>query len=40
LVLAKNSLREFCERERIASRAVRDFRDALRIIKGLKETDD
>jgi 2-hydroxy-3-keto-5-methylthiopentenyl-1-phosphate phosphatase len=40
LVLAKNGLREFCEREGIASRAMRDFRDALRIIKGLKETDD
>lgn len=40
LVLAKNGLREFCEREGIASRAIRDFRDALKIIERLKENPD
>jgi len=37
LVLAKNGLREFCDREGIASHAFHDFRDALQTIKTLKE---
>ncbi len=40
LVLAKNGLREFCDREGIASRAICDFRDVIRIIEALKETHD
>lgn len=37
LVLAKNGLREFCDREGIASHAFHDFRDVLQTIKTLKE---
>ena len=40
LVLAKNGLREFCGREGIASRAIRDFRDVLQIVETLKENHD
>lgn len=40
LVLAKNGLRKFCDREGIASRAIHDFRDVLRIIEALKENHD
>ncbi|MBI2986056.1 MAG: MtnX-like HAD-IB family phosphatase [Deltaproteobacteria bacterium] len=40
LVLAKNGLREFCERAGIACRTFRDFRDVAQIIKTLKESND
>jgi len=40
LVLAKNGLREHCEQEGIASRAIHDFRDVLRIVETLKENHD
>lgn len=39
-VLAKNNLREFCDREGIASHAFHDFRDVLEIINTLKESHD
>ena len=40
LVLAKNGLREFCEREGVTSHPFNDFRDVLRIIKELKVNDN
>ena len=40
LVLAKNGLREFCEKEGIASHPFSNFRDVLQAIKKLKENND
>lgn len=40
LVMAKNGLREYCEKEGIASRPFSDFRDVVQIIKKLKESND
>ncbi len=40
LVLAKNGLREFCEKEGIASQSFADFQDVLQIIKRLNENND
>ena len=40
LVLAKNGLREYCEREGITSQPFSDFRDVVQIIKKLKENND
>lgn len=40
LLLAKNGLREYCEREGIRSQPFSDFRDVVQIIKKLKVNND